>query len=213
MKAENMVKAIGRLKKVKTSKSGNTELILHIEEGDIMAEPTFILNGALDPEIVRGDIVEIEGRIRATRYRDGKDAQWEYEQNFIAEKVKIAKSEMEEKFGYKGTIHKPFEMRVFVSGAVSNVKDLGRKFFLVSVATKSSNELGKLNYVSTHYYNGGKLPNAAELTRGDEVNVMLKLKTTIKKKENGEERRFENLYVEDFVVLKKGDGEHLPTFE
>lgn len=210
MKTQNKLEATGRIKGIRRGITGYPELLVYMNEKGRDTELNFVMSTPLDPDIAQGDLVSIKGRFKS---KDIKldDGNWKDIQILIADSVTPAKTEMEETMGIRGHFVREFYMRGYIVGAIVSIYESPNDSKLCTLTVATGSRTGR-DTIKMTYSKNSRLPAPSQLKIGDEVAVIVKMGSTLKMKE-GKIKKYENIYLQDLVILKEGDGENIPELE
>lgn len=199
----NKIKAVGVLCDTRRGEYGYSEIMLLIKRGgqeDLYA--TFTLDTVLDPSITVKQIVEVEGYFRGYNSKQ-PDGSWKVVRYMVATKVKKAISAIEQEYGVKGNFAPKHYYYAAVEGELNVVlnSDNGWKILGLKVYGNGQNGYQEHpQYISVDVNPSPKMPNINEFKKGDVIATILNMKTP-KREYNGEVKVWEDLVVEDLVVV------------
>ena len=216
MKTKNIVKARGKIVKIKNGGQGYGTITLLIKEGPKESPTVFTLASPMDPEITIGDTVEVRGHIRSTATYTDEIGKRRSDQFFIADSVKPTKTELEMMCKVKGNSYYPDHYcSCGIVGSFIHFHKSADDWGRIYIATAS--ETGRNTRIMLNYYLKGFLLKPDSFTKGDEIALVADINVKFKEYETEDEkketRKFENLFVEDIVIVNKGDGKTIPTLE
>lgn len=210
MKTKNIVEARGKIVRIKNGGHGYGVITLLVKVNVKESTVTFTLAEPLNPDIAIGNVVDIKGHIRTSGTYTDDNGKKRSDQYFIADKIRPAKSRLELMCGIKGHHTPEHFFRCCIVGAFVNFHKSGEDWGRIYIATATDTNVS--NTIMANYYLKGRLLGPNKFMRGDEVALVADVNTSTKEYD-GEKRRFENIYVEDIVIINKGDGETLPVLE
>lgn len=196
----NKINATGILIRTGKGKSGHEEITVVVKRPRIEdANIQFVLETTLSPEIQLGKPVMIEGYIRGFHLRDsaGKSKVTQY---FVASKVKPAVGDLESVFGVKGHFNPRHEFKLFVEGTVNSVLNSADGWKSLLVSLDGEREIPDVAIIG--FRKNDRIPEYEEISKKDRIVACLSVRTS-KKNIKGEERKYENLVVEDLVITNR----------
>ena len=205
MMTKNYVEARGKIIKIE-----DESITLLVKRGPDESEMTFLLADALDPSISRRDIVEVSGHIGLAQIGINEKGRSMIDQYLIADSVKPSKTTLEMMCGVKGNIEYPEHyFRCCIVGTFIHIAKRNDEWGRIFISPTSDADWDKR--IMLNYYLKGLIPKPEKFKRGDEIALVVDIKVNSKEYEledgSKETRTFENLYVEDIVVLNKADKE------
>lgn len=197
----NKLNAIGVLIKTGRSKfgyAGITLLIKRPREDDAYVD--FVLDTTLDPSLVTGSVVEVEGYLRGYSSRD-VSGKWLVTQYLVATKVTLAKSVLEQEFGTKGHFPPASRFSIFVEGNVSMVVQTGDNWKKLGLRIQGNREVAEAATLDMPR-NRRTLSEFNSIERGDTIQAHLNVKTPTKII-NGTKETYLDIIVEDLVITNR----------
>lgn len=162
---------------------------------------TFAYSPAME-ELRPGDTVEVEGHVVAYTMRDRLwEKRFSYRQALVADKVTFCKTMLEEEFGLKAGFYMgSHAFKTALAGTVEGVSEVPGWKVLTLEIPGNAGSLRK-NSIRVQYSTRARI-NSIDVGKGDAVALVASL-VTRQKEINGERRNFENILVEDMVVVRK----------
>lgn len=218
----NLVKARGRVVGFGQDFQGRNEIYIFMRQ-EYQARPVRVafLFRNIDPEIRRGDFVEIEGYVTAY-YRQSANFEQTgkrtYAQAFVATSIELCKTEIEEIFGVEGGFSRKPMIRCYYSGEVTRINYTKGKvrdardrrkvrevtFVNLLVKVPSNSVTRRLNIITAQYTERMRT-NDINVEVGDTVAIVANVTSTKKEFSNQEKPVFfTNLQIDDMVIVEKG---------
>lgn len=156
----------------------------------------FAYNKGLDPDLIQGDYVRVEGYIVAYFAHNRETNQGEYTQRFVANSIERAKSDLEDYFGVEGGRRASLKNRVAIVGTVFSYKTSGR---IARLGIRVQDGQRTQNILTTMFLNRERT-NAYIPQRGDRICAVgeVSQRTT---DNSGQLTRFENVIVTDLFAF------------
>lgn len=216
MKMKNYVEAQGKIVKIekRDGEYGFGTILLLVKAGAKESTITFSLTCPIDPSISRRDTVKVMGHIGATPTYIDENGKRRSDQFFIADSVEPSKTTLEMLCGVKGNIYYPEHyFRCCIVGKLIHFHKSTDEWGRIYIATVSDTDW--TTRIMLNYYLKGLMPDPEAFRKGDEVALVAGINVNSKEYvlEDGRTvtRKFENLYVEDIVVLNQADVERMPA--
>ncbi len=158
------------------------------------------LETTLDPSIQYDDVVRVEGYVRGYSFKDTDD-KWKIHQYLVATKVEHATGDMMEVFGVKDHFAPPNYIKIFLSGKVTSVSDLGHEWKGINISIDGDKE--EPDVASFTLHDNVRLDEYREILKGDEIVVSLTLRTPPPKIIDGKKIYHNNLISNDIYITSR----------
>lgn len=151
------------------------------------------------------DYVKVNGYISANSYYNDELRRYMSFQEFIVTDIRHNESELSQQFGQKGKYVTESYFRAYLKGYVRSAVKNGEWRNLV-IEVPGGGEDKRTSMVRAGYYASKSLP-PFDYKNGDEVCLYAGITTSNKIDDNGVERHYENLVIEDIVKIEKDPPE------
>lgn len=200
----NRINATGILNRISKGKSGHEEITVLIKRAMIgNTTLQFVLETTLPDDVKVGTPINIDGCVRGfyLRNSDGKAKVTQY---FVANKISVAKGELEAVFGEKGHFNPRHDIKLYIEGKITSVLSSSEGWKSLLISLDGVREVPDI--ITVGFRENDRIPEFKEIQKDDRVKAVLNIRSS-KKTVNGENRFFQNLMVEDLIITNRSINE------